>query len=174
MLDGLANVGEANCKLNGKLACDYFQIRDSKVVLFNNLSDKENYFEIIEFDKSIDAKDIFKNVLTKLPHIKKLSHKEVKQILQDLKSDIESHPWLFYFSNSDLDHDNFQIEMKRLPSLLMDVNIGKINCSVDGKICSQFHINKYPSFAVIKKGSTYEIYHGNFIIHFISLLITFH
>ena len=63
LIQSQLNWSLVNCKLNLKLACDYFRISDSKIVLFNNLSDKENYFEMIDFDKSTDNFDVSKMFL---------------------------------------------------------------------------------------------------------------
>jgi hypothetical protein len=162
MLEKLVNVAQVYCDSNEKSVCEHFGIWESKIALYPNIKkDPLNYYQISAGDSSIEAKDIFNAVLAKLPNIRKLSQKDLKSLMEGLSNaNAISHPWIIQFTTTEKDIESHQIEMKRLISLLPEVNVGKVYCDKEPKACSQFFIQKYPSFVVIKTDAIYEIYHG--------------
>ena len=175
MLENVVNVGLVFCDNNHKEVCDHFGVHESKVALFPDIKeDKQNYYQIIGADQSVDAKHIFKAILSKLPNIRKLAQKDLKLIWDELSTDPMAKPWIVEFTTVDKDIESSQMESKRLISLLSDQNIavGKVFCDKDPKACSQFYIHKHPSYAVLKNGANYELYHGlchnivfDFVLH---------
>ncbi|CAG2112303.1 unnamed protein product, partial [Medioppia subpectinata] len=89
MLENVVNVAQVNCdSSNDNEVCEHFGITESKVALFADINeDHRNYFEIAGADQSIEAKHIFKAVLSKLPNVRKLSAKDVKTIWDELSDD---------------------------------------------------------------------------------------
>ena len=163
MSENVVNVGFVTCSEDNHEVCDHFGITESKVCLFPNIKEnKHNYYEISGADQSVEAKHIFKAVLSKLPNVRKLSHKDIKSIWDELTSDQLANPWIIEFTSSDKDVESNQLEAKRLISLMsgQNVNLGKVLCDKEPKACSQFYIQKKPSFGVLKAGPTYELYHG--------------
>ncbi|CAG2182364.1 unnamed protein product, partial [Oppiella nova] len=127
--------------------------------------DPQNYAEIVGADQSVEAKHIFKAVLSKLPNVRQLSAEDLKTIWKDLSDNPSAEPWIVEFTTTDKDSEANQMETKRLMSLLSDENIsvGKVFCDQELKACSQFYIHKHPSIAVLKSGANYELYHGRIL-----------
>ena len=166
MLDNVVNVGLVFCDIQDREVCDHFGVSDSKVALFPDIGkDPQNYYEIIGADQSVDAKHIFKAVLSKLPNVRKLNQKDLKSVWDGLTDEPTANPWIVEFTTTDKDLESNQLESKRLVSLLIDQNIavGKVFCDKEPKACTQFYIQKYPSYAVLKSGPNYELYHGLYL-----------
>lgn len=57
------------------------------------------------------------------------------------------------------------MQLKRLPSLLTNINIGLVHCAKSSSLCSALHISRYPMWGVLKVGGAFEIHHGRDIMH---------
>lgn len=67
----------------------------------------------------------------------------------------------FYIGHAtDLD-----LQLKKLPSIITDVNLGKVNCGKYSSLCSNLNINRYPMWGVIKPGGAFELSHGKSTIN---------
>lgn len=162
MLKQLVNVAEISCSNDDKSICEYFKASESMIALYPNISEnRHNYYEISSGDSFADAKTLFVSISAKLPNIKKLSSKQLKAILEELKSpSATTKPSILVFTSTNDDNELNQIEMKRLSALLPDINIAKVYCDKEINLCSQFYIKKFPTIIVLKLGLTYEVYHG--------------
>ncbi|XP_054166340.1 dnaJ homolog subfamily C member 10-like [Oppia nitens] len=166
MLENVVEVAQVFCDSDDKQVCDHYGIHESKIALFQDISgDHHNYFEIANSDQSVEAKQIFKAVLAKLPNVKKLSTKELRTVWHNLGTDLSTDPWIVEFTLSDEDKEVNQYETKRLAALVGDesLNVGKVFCDREPQACSQFFISKYPTIAVLNAGPTYELYHGRIL-----------
>lgn len=52
-----------------------------------------------------------------------------------------------------------------MPSIIQDVNLGKVNCGKYGKLCNNLNINRYPMWGVLKPGGAFELSHGKSTIN---------
>lgn len=52
------------------------------------------------------------------------------------------------------------LELKKLPSIVTNINLGKLNCARNRDICQEMSINRYPMWGVIKPGGAVELNHG--------------
>lgn len=57
------------------------------------------------------------------------------------------------------------LQLKRLPSIIHDVNLGKLNCAKYSNLCGDLNINRYPMWGVLKSGGAFELSHGKSTIN---------
>ncbi|KAE8580734.1 hypothetical protein XENTR_v10024516 [Xenopus tropicalis] len=155
MLEGLANVGWMDCATQADL-CDNLEITASVTVYFppgSTLMDKEKG-DVLFLD-SLDAREIYKDVLNRLPDLETISP-------ESLQGRLSHHRWLIFFTFGTTEHSILP-EFKKLSVLLRseNVQVGKFDCHSSPSICSHLYIHK-PCIAAFKgKGiSAYEIHHG--------------
>lgn len=78
---------------------------------------------------------------------------------------------------------DLDLQLKRLPALLPNFNIGKcirkpqemfqrniyitglIHCGKNAPLCSSLHVSRYPAWGVIKVGGAFELHHGRDVLH---------
>lgn len=156
LFKGLVNVLEVFCSDSSKV-CDRFQVTHTSIRLYHNLSIVDNYFEITQFS---DVKELMSSVLAKLPPISNLVTKDLEQILNNLKQDIDSQPYLIYFAKGDDDNEEISNKLKRIGPLMKSLKIGRVNCQKEKTFCSDWFIERYPQIVVFKPGGSYEMYHG--------------
>ncbi|KAJ8922000.1 hypothetical protein NQ315_008638 [Exocentrus adspersus] len=111
-----------------------------------------------------DTKEILENVLNKLPNPESVDadkFKEIRSALRDSSQDVK--PWLFCFYLGAATELNLQL--KRLPALLPDIQIGLIHCGKNSALCSSLHVVRYPTWGILKVGGAFEIHHGRDVLH---------
>lgn len=110
-----------------------------------------------------DLQDILKNVLNLLPNPDILDETTFKEIRNNLKNNPHWKPWLicFYIGTA----TDLNLQLKRLPSLLNNINIGLVHCGKSPTLCNSLHINHYPVWAVLKVGGALELHHGRDVIN---------
>ncbi|NP_001084933.1 dnaJ homolog subfamily C member 10 precursor [Xenopus laevis] len=155
LLEGLVKVGWMDCATQGDL-CDNLEITSSATVYFppgSTLTDKEN--GDVLFLNSLDAREIYKEVLNHLPDLETISP-------ESLQGKLSHHRWLLFFTFG-TDEQSSLPEFKKLTVHLRSehVQVGKFDCYSSPSICSELYIHK-PCVAAFKgKGiSAYEIHHG--------------
>ncbi|XP_015214526.2 dnaJ homolog subfamily C member 10 [Lepisosteus oculatus] len=157
MLDGLVNLGWMDCSTQAQL-CDSFDIKSSTTTYFppgSSLRDKGG----VLFLKSLDAKEIYNEVMQHLPDLEVLTKETIKDKLAH-------HRWLvsFTFGENQLGSH----EYKKLKSLLKEdhIQVGKIDCLLELDLCNSFYIHK-PSIAVFKGFgiNDFEIHHGKDVLY---------
>ncbi|XP_012583855.1 PREDICTED: dnaJ homolog subfamily C member 10 [Condylura cristata] len=114
----------------------------------------------ILFLNSLDAKEIYLEIMHNLPDFELLS-------ASTLEDRLAHHRWLLFFhfgKNENSDNP----ELKKLKTLLKNehIQIGKFDCSSAPEICSNLYIFQ-PCLAVFKGQGTreYEIHHGKKILY---------
>ncbi|KAG8559427.1 hypothetical protein GDO81_017335 [Engystomops pustulosus] len=155
MLDGLVSVGWMDCTTQGDL-CDNLEISSSTTAYFPpgaSLANKEK--SDILFFNSLDTKEIYKEMMDRLPDLEMLSP-------DSLKDRLTYHRWLLFFT---FGHDReFHLsEFKKLNVLLRGdhIQVGRFDCQSYPSTCSSLYIHK-PCVAAFKgKGvNDFEIHHG--------------
>ncbi|KAK9881019.1 hypothetical protein WA026_014362 [Henosepilachna vigintioctopunctata] len=63
---------------------------------------------------------------------------------------------------------DLNLQLKRLPSVLTNTNIGLVHCGKSSHLCSELHISTYPVWGVLKVGGAFELHHGRDVLHEIS------
>lgn len=152
MLDGLVHVGWMDCTKQGDL-CDSFDVTTSTTALFPPGSSLEQKGSVL-FIQSLDAKEIYAQVLRHLPDLEMLTK-------ESFEHKLAHHRWLISFS---FGHDDLAShEFKKLKSLLKDshIQVGKVDCISNSELCASLYIHK-PCVAVFKGLGIhdYEIHHG--------------
>ncbi|CAM1305631.1 DNAJC10 (predicted) [Pycnogonum litorale] len=155
ILDDMLHVGDVDCT-NSPKVCKKFN-KQFGIFFYANLQNVERYSEI----DSLDIKDITNTVLNLLPEIKILDEEEFKSIRKRLDTSHEA-PWLIYFLDGAKSSDT---GVKKLPSLLNNMNVGMFDCTTARTMCNSIHVHKFPAFVVFKTGGGREIYHGRINFH---------
>jgi len=102
-------------------------------------------------------REMAKEVFTYLPDLQQLDSDKFQDLIAELELGSQTS-WLIDFSiGTDRELD---LEVRKLPSMLSDMNVGRVNCARHSQLCQDYSIARYPSFAVFKPGGGYEFYHG--------------
>lgn len=160
MLDGLVNVGWMDCATQDNL-CKSLDITTSTTAYFPpgaTLSNKEK--SSVLFLNSLDAKEIYLEIMHNLPDFELLS-------ANTLEDRLAHHRWLIFFNFGKHENSN-DPELKKLKTLLKNehIQVGKFDCSSAPDICSNLYVFQ-PCLAVFKGQGTreYEIHHGKKILY---------
>uniref|UniRef100_A0A2K6SLF8 DnaJ homolog subfamily C member 10 n=1 Tax=Saimiri boliviensis boliviensis TaxID=39432 RepID=A0A2K6SLF8_SAIBB len=158
--DGLVNVGWMDCATQDNL-CKSLDITTSTTAYFPpgaTLNNKEK--NSILFLNSLDAKEIYLEVIRNLPDFELLS-------ANTLEDRLAHHRWLLFFQFGKNENSN-DPELKKLKTLLKNdhIQVGRFDCSSAPDICSKLYVFQ-PSLAVFKGQGTkeYEIHHGKKILY---------
>ncbi|XP_068101515.1 dnaJ homolog subfamily C member 10 [Hyperolius riggenbachi] len=155
MLDGLVSVGWMDCFVQGDL-CENLEIRSSTTAYFPpgaSLSQKDK--SGILFFSSLDAREIYTELMVKLPDLEMLS-------ADSLKDRLTYHRWLVFFSYG-REEEYFKPELKKLNVLLHGdhIQVGRFDCQSSPVTCKSMYINKPCIVAFKGRGiDDYEIHHG--------------
>lgn len=155
MLDGLVSVGWMDCTTQADL-CDNLEITTSTTAYLPpgaNLADKEK--SGVLYFTSLDAREIYKEVMEHLPDLEILSP-------DNLNDRLTYHRWLVFFTYG-YDQEFYLPEFKKLNVLMRGdhVQVGRFDCQSNPSTCSSLYIHK-PCVAAFKgKGiDDFEIHHG--------------
>ncbi|XP_027721736.1 dnaJ homolog subfamily C member 10 [Vombatus ursinus] len=162
MLDGLVNVGWMDCGTQGEL-CKSLDITSSTTAYFPpgaTLTNKEKGGVL--FLNSLDAKEIYFEIMRHLPDFEILT-------ADSLKDRLAHHRWLLFFQFGKNENSNTH-DFKKLKFLLKKehIQVGRFDCLSEPDTCRKFYVHQ-PSVAVFKGKGTddYEIHHGKKILYHI-------
>lgn len=158
LLDELANVATMDCHssrneaLCEKLGQDYgtYFYQPGKI-------QKGEGLEIT----SLVAQEIANEVLSQLPDVTDVDQTMFEEIQQKLLTR-EDKSWLIHFVEG---QEGRHLELRKLPAMLSDIKVGRIDCQRMRGTCNDLHIHKFPSFLVFKQSGGYEIYYGRITAH---------
>lgn len=157
MLDELVNVAICNCHGNNEEFCDSLGRHEGTVFYPAGKPVKGRGLEIT----TLVAKEIADQVLSQLPDVTNLDQ-SLFQSIQDNLNKGQDEPWLIQFVEG---NEGRHLELRKLPAMLSDIKVGRIDCETMRSLCNQLHIHKFPSFLVFKKTGGYEIYYGRVTAH---------
>ncbi|KRT80031.1 Thioredoxin, partial [Oryctes borbonicus] len=112
--------------------------------------------------KGSDHKEIVNDVLSHLPNPNQLTDEDFRDIRNKLREG-QDKPWLLCFflgAATELD-----LQLKRLPIFLPNINIGLIHCGRNSGLCTSLHINHYPAWGILKAGGAFELHHGRGVLN---------
>ncbi|KAM5151590.1 dnaJ homolog subfamily C member 10 [Mantella aurantiaca] len=160
MLDGLVRVGWMDCSVQADL-CDNLEITSSVTAYFPpGVTPSNKNEDNVLFLSSLDAREIYKEVMEHLPDLEMLSP-------DSLKDRLSYDRWLVFFSYG-RDEQFYQTEFKKLTLLLQGdhVQVGRFDCQSSPSTCKTLYINKPCVVAFKGKGiDEYEFHHGKINIH---------
>ncbi|KAI1899502.1 hypothetical protein AGOR_G00062460 [Albula goreensis] len=157
MLEGLVSVGWMDCLTQAEL-CHSFEVTSSTTAYFPQGSTLKERGSVL-FLQSLDAREIYSEVMQHLPQLETLTR-------ETFKTKLAHHRWLvsFTFGKEDLASH----EYKKLKALLKDahIQVGKVDCVIEAELCSSFYIQK-PCIAVFKGlgVNDFEIHHGKDVLY---------
>ncbi|CAH2305889.1 dnaJ homolog subfamily C member 10 [Pelobates cultripes] len=159
MLEGLVRVGWMDCSTQANL-CDNMAIATSTTAYFPPGATLVDDRSSILFLETLDAKEIYKEVIHRLPDLEYLSE-------ESLKDRLAHHRWLIFFTYGK-DQQHFLPELKKLNVLLRkdNVQVGRFDCQSNSAVCHKHYINK-PCVAAFKGDGidSYEIHHGKITLY---------
>ncbi|XP_045152176.1 dnaJ homolog subfamily C member 10 [Echinops telfairi] len=151
MLDGLVNVGWMDCATQDSL-CKSLDVKANTMVHFPSGATLSL--------NSLDAKEIYLEVMSNLPGFEVLS-------ANTLEDRLAHHRWLLFFDFGQNQNSN-DSELKKLKTLLKNehIQVGRFDCSSAPDVCRTLYIFQ-PCLAVFKGQGTreYEIHHGKMILY---------
>lgn len=109
------------------------------------------------FDDMNETESLVQQILEELPEPQDLSSNEFETVRKRLESEREDG-WLlcFYVGHA----TELDLQLKRLPGIVSDMNLGKVNCGKHPKLCAELNVNRYPMWGVLKPGGAFELSHG--------------
>ncbi|XP_063070511.1 dnaJ homolog subfamily C member 10 [Engraulis encrasicolus] len=157
MLDGLVNVGWMDCSTQREL-CESFDVSTSTTAFFppgSMLKEKDSVLYL----ESLDAREIYSEVLKHLPDLETLSK-------ESFEAKLARHRWLISFTFGQTGLASH--EYKKLSALLKNehIQVGKVDCHAEAELCHSLYIQK-PSIAVFKGFGIhdFEIHHGKDVLY---------
>nr|XP_023014480.1 dnaJ homolog subfamily C member 10-like [Leptinotarsa decemlineata] len=162
-LEGLLPVGKVKDEdLCEKLSENY----KSKPIILSqaneNTSPDSTGSVVVQDIEGSDTKEILENTLGKLPNPITLDEHKFREIRSNLRSE-SVKPWLlcFYLGAA----TDLNLQLKRLPPLIPNINLGLIHCGKSSSLCSSLHVARYPTWGVLKVGGAFELHHGRDILY---------
>lgn len=102
------------------------------------------------------------NILSLLPNPEILDEEAFVDARTQLKLGSDK-AWLLCFYVGPATELNLQL--KRLPTLIPNINIGLIHCGKSATLCSSLHVSHYPAWGVLKQGGAFELHNGRDVLH---------
>ncbi|XP_063220307.1 dnaJ homolog subfamily C member 10-like [Bacillus rossius redtenbacheri] len=164
MLENFVSVGVINCRDYEEL-CSSFQSHTDIILWTSAVGNANASFHSVE---SLEPRDITIEVLGYLPDIKLLEEDSFEDMRMQLRLG-SSTAWLVYFFLGNTHGGD--TELKKLPALLPNIHIAKVNCARMASVCGDLNINRYPLFAVFKQGGGHEIHHGLGLAHDVATFV---
>nr|XP_018902493.1 PREDICTED: dnaJ homolog subfamily C member 10-like [Bemisia tabaci] len=161
MLASFVGFGVVDCREAEDICETLSNHENSSSVVFWNKAEKSG-----TLISSNEPEEITKIVLDLLPPVPSLNADTVESITEQLKEETSS-PWLLIFT---IQYDEkLDLELKALPSLLPNINVGKVHCAQMNTFCRNLFIMRYPEFIVFKPGGGHEFYHGHHFAYDIAM-----
>ncbi|CAL4084368.1 unnamed protein product, partial [Meganyctiphanes norvegica] len=157
MFKDILNFGRVECfQHNSKELCKEFD-SEMGIKFFNAEELARRGGQVLS---SLNAQEIAREVMAFMPEITELSYDKYQEVRQMLRTQEESVAWLIHFS-SQSDDDNF--EHRKLPGLLPNLNLGRVDCSAQKAECDELYISRTPSFILFKPNGGYELHKGRLL-----------
>ncbi|XP_050418751.1 dnaJ homolog subfamily C member 10 [Patella vulgata] len=156
MLHELVNVGYVDCYSSGDI-CENLDVEYGIYFYEAGEVKKHKGTEI----SSLVAQEIAQIVLSQLPDVNSLDEKTLQSILTNKNTGQDEH-WLVQFTDTD---ESSGLELRKLPAMLREFYIGRVNCKVLSELCETLHFNKFPTILVFKQNGGYETLYGRMTAH---------
>ncbi|CAH1121720.1 unnamed protein product [Ceutorhynchus assimilis] len=132
----------------------------SQPLIFWQMDDKK--IPKVHIIQGSDFKEIVDKILNILPHPPLLDENKFHDLRTKLRLGFDK-PWLicFYLGAA----TDLKLELKRLPAVIPNINIGLIHCGKSAGLCAALHIARYPTWCVIKQGGAFEVHQGRDVLH---------
>ncbi|XP_072117836.1 dnaJ homolog subfamily C member 10 [Mobula birostris] len=158
MLEGLVKVGWMDCKTQAQL-CKDLEITTSTTLYFPPGCTIDQKDKILSLH-SLDAREIYTEVMQHLPDLEKLTE-------HSIQSKLAHHRWLVFFKFGDTTETG-EYEFKKCKTLLQSDNIqvGTFDCHAGPRICKNLYIHQ-PCVVIFKGSGThaFEIHHGKKVLY---------
>ncbi|PVD39550.1 hypothetical protein C0Q70_02185 [Pomacea canaliculata] len=157
ILEDLVHVGMVDCDKESSL-CKKLGHKHGNY--FFSSSDEITNGNGMEID-SLEVKEVASKVLYQLPDVTNLDKDTFKAILDKMKWGQEK-AWLLHFVDSS--HSN-NLELRKLPAMITNIKVGRVNCAELPEECLKLHIQKFPTFVIFKQDGGAEVYYGRVTAH---------
>jgi DnaJ family protein C protein 10 len=157
MLNELTNIATLNC-YSDEDDCDELNVDHGINFYKASAVGKGLGKEIV----SMDAREIAFFVLEQLPDVTNLDRDTFQRnVVENQLADVGAVGWLVHFIESDVR----DLDLRKLPALVSELNVGRVDCRVMRTECNNLHIHKFPTFALFKPGKGHEVHHGRHTAH---------
>ena len=154
-LDGLARLGRVDCNLDKEI-CDKLRgHHQGAKILFLPLGLQNSNLQTITSSFN-EARKIADEVFNHLPEIPTLDTRAYEVMLKGLNEHV-SAKCLIYFV---LGTDGESSDHRKLPFLLPNIKVRRLDCRKETMLCSRLRIGIFPSFAFYKTGGSFETHYG--------------
>ncbi|CAF0832321.1 unnamed protein product [Didymodactylos carnosus] len=167
MLNNLVQVGIVNCRLN-PLVCQTLKPKSSIIYYEPNQILNTNDNNDTRTITSLNIKEIASQTLSYLPDVKILTEDVFNNLMTELKQN-KNKPLLVHFV--DQKSNEKDLELRKLPSMLNDYNIGRFECSYSTSVCQNLFVTKLPTFILFKLGGYHEFYYGRYIANDVATFV---
>ncbi|CAF0808672.1 unnamed protein product [Adineta steineri] len=153
MLNNLVQVSSVNCHADPDVCS---QLKPQSPILFYKV-DKFPWGDSYSIT-TLNLKEIVTQILSLLPDLSLVTEDHLQKLQNHLKESSDAKPWLIHFfdqTNSEKD-----LDLRKLPSMLTDYNVGRFDCSSSPNVCSDLYIFKKPAFILFKRSGHHEFYYG--------------
>ncbi|CAF0927093.1 unnamed protein product [Adineta steineri] len=153
MLNNLVQVSSVNCHADPDV-CQ--QLKPQSPILFYKVDKfpRGDSYSIT----TLNLKEIVTQILSLLPDLSLVTEDHLQKLRTHLKESAVAKPWLIHFfdqTNSEKD-----LDLRKLPSMLTDYNVGRFDCSSSPNVCNDLYIFKKPAFILFKRNGHHEFYYG--------------
>lgn len=126
--------------------------QDTNIIYLS--TEGSNYFKNID-----QSEELISEILEYLPEPEDFDTDELLNIRKNSERDkLAASSWLLCFYIGYI--DELDTILKKLPHVLSEVKLGKVNCGRESRICNSLGVNRYPMWAILKPGGAFEWHHG--------------
>jgi DnaJ family protein C protein 10 len=153
MLNNLVQVSSVNCHADPNV-CQ--QLKPQSSILFY----QSEQFPINDSYSitTLNLQEIVAQILGLLPDLSLITDDHFNKLRTHLKQSTIAKPWLIHFV--DQTDNGKDLDLRKLPSMLTDFNVGRFDCSLSPNVCTDLYIFKRPAFVLFKRDDYYEFYYG--------------
>ncbi|XP_077997471.1 dnaJ homolog subfamily C member 10-like [Glandiceps talaboti] len=155
ILDKAVTVAHIDCIASGTM-CERLGVPGNALKFYKKaVQVKKGKGTVIDFG---EPKEIANEVLKMLSDIPIIDETEFRRIRSQLPTNSSEDPMLIQFlSNS----EQTELELRKLPWLLDDINVVRLDCSKYMTLCQSLYVDKIlPVVALFRKDGEHEMHHG--------------
>ncbi|XP_048390279.1 dnaJ homolog subfamily C member 10 isoform X3 [Stegostoma tigrinum] len=158
MLEGLVEIGWMDCTTQVQLCTD-LEMTSSTTAYFPPGSTIKEKGGIL-FLNSLDAREIYVEVMQYLPDLEKLTE-------QSFQNKLTHHRWLIFFKfGGTVEPGDYEFKKTKVLLQSDNIQVGTFDCHEGSRICKSLYIHQ-PSVVIFKGGGTraFEIHHGKKVLY---------
>ncbi|ESN95836.1 hypothetical protein HELRODRAFT_102482 [Helobdella robusta] len=162
ILNELVNVGRLICTKETEKICEGLSIESGLYFFESGRVAKGQGIEMTSYD----TQEIAYSTMKQLPDVEMIDGDTLQIITSEAKNG-KNDGWLVHFVEGQFK----DVELRKLPSLVDNVKVGRIDCQLYRSQCNHLHIHKFPTFVLFKVTGGQEIHYGRQTAHDIAAFV---